>query len=725
MDNPDLDTLRGFVPFNTLSDEAFARLGDAVTVQTAPPRSVLFNRGDAAPVSIYLLRGYVGFYSGGTEVDAVAAGSPTARFPLAHRIPRELTAKALTTLRYASVNTGKLNKVLEEERLADHKVSEVDPDGADDWMSKTLRSPLFHRISPANIESVLMRMQEFEVADGDRIIRQGDTGDYYYVIKTGRCTVERRSRDDRPMLLATLSEGDSFGEEALLSGARRSTSVTADGPVTLLRLSKDDFVELIKKPIVRFVDAAEAIQRTHKGAHWLDVRETDEPLPEGTEPVAHLPVREIRARANELKRDTPYITICEDGANSTTAAYLLVERGLEAFVLRGGIPALRAFKEEAVQMSVPIADSKSSGQRSKPDGQTTASSPAAAGDSDVIEAGADEIYALIEARLDDSETARRKAEAQVTELRSRLFKFTEQARATTVSRAREDQARIALEALRSEYETLKNEREEIAARAETLDELNTTAGREAAALRAEIETLRAQSVQAGESHAAAIAALESERDRLIESVTAELREQYSQAQRELEQRADELNAAKLDREALEHELEDVARELEANGERNKANAERATQFDAKLTELKRQLEQRSEELTAAKLDHETMQRKLDEAERQRAAANKQAAEAEQRMAQFDAQLAKAKSAEQEAAKRATENEWRVAELTAVVESHVDAIRAAQANSDGDLVKALRAELKLVRDEAREEIEALRRQLTNARLASEPSRWLAS
>ena len=106
-------------------------------------------------------------------------------------------------------------------------------------------------------------------------------------------------------------------------------------------------------------------------------------------------------------------------------------------------------------------------------------------------------------------------------------------------------------------------------------------------------------------------------------------------------------------------------------------------------------------------------------------ANKQAAEAEQRMAQFDAQLAKAKSAEQEAAKRATENEWRVAELTAVVESHVDAIRAAQANSDGDLVKALRAELKLVRDEAREEIEALRRQLTNARLASEPSRWLAS
>ena len=74
------------------------------------------------------------------------------------------------------------------------------------------------------------------------------------------------------MTLATLKDGDAFGEEALLSSAKRNATVTAETDALLMRLSQDDFNELLKAPMLNEVDLGEAKQMVQAGAVLMDVR---------------------------------------------------------------------------------------------------------------------------------------------------------------------------------------------------------------------------------------------------------------------------------------------------------------------------------------------------------------------------------------------------------------------------------------------------------------------
>ncbi|MBA1332221.1 hypothetical protein QQ73_14265, partial [Candidatus Endoriftia persephone str. Guaymas] len=79
---------------------------------------------------------------------------------------------------------------------------------------------------PANLQSVMMRMEPVNVAAGQVIIRQGDEGDYFYLISQGVCSVTRRNEAGGPEVeLARLKDGASFGEEALISDSPRGSSV--------------------------------------------------------------------------------------------------------------------------------------------------------------------------------------------------------------------------------------------------------------------------------------------------------------------------------------------------------------------------------------------------------------------------------------------------------------------------------------------------------------------
>lgn len=76
---------------------------------------------------------------------------------------------------------------------------------------------------------------------GDYIIRQGDVGDLFYVILSGEVEVLREQPNDTATRLATLKQGEYFGESALMSGRRRNASVRALTPVDVMCLGSDDF----------------------------------------------------------------------------------------------------------------------------------------------------------------------------------------------------------------------------------------------------------------------------------------------------------------------------------------------------------------------------------------------------------------------------------------------------------------------------------------------------
>ena len=94
--------------------------------------------------------------------------------------------------------------------------------------------------------SKLVECMEEEVFEsGYQIIRQGDQGDLFYVIRSGKCTVTISQKDGKEREVSKLTRGDFFGERALLRKEVRAANVYALGKVVLYSLERDHFVQLI------------------------------------------------------------------------------------------------------------------------------------------------------------------------------------------------------------------------------------------------------------------------------------------------------------------------------------------------------------------------------------------------------------------------------------------------------------------------------------------------
>ena len=127
--------------------------------------------------------------------------------------------------------------LLASRRLAEIDAASIVPEAK----LMLLRSlPLFAPLSAPVMERLASRLVPVEVLAGTAIVRQGDPGDRFYIVSDGEVTV---SKDGRPV--ASLEQGDFFGEIALLRDVPRTASVTALTNVRLYALERDDFLEAV------------------------------------------------------------------------------------------------------------------------------------------------------------------------------------------------------------------------------------------------------------------------------------------------------------------------------------------------------------------------------------------------------------------------------------------------------------------------------------------------
>jgi putative ABC transport system ATP-binding protein len=103
-----------------------------------------------------------------------------------------------------------------------------------------LRCPVFAGVTPSTLSDIADRMARQTFAGGAVVIRQGDPGDRFYVVRRGRAEVVV-DEGTRRRVVGTLGTGDSFGEMALMSGEPRSATVMATEDLDVYTLSKEDF----------------------------------------------------------------------------------------------------------------------------------------------------------------------------------------------------------------------------------------------------------------------------------------------------------------------------------------------------------------------------------------------------------------------------------------------------------------------------------------------------
>jgi CRP-like cAMP-binding protein len=342
----DLAILKTFSPLDGLKAENLHALARKTQILELGAGRVLFKQGDTDKRTFYLVAGQVEFRSDDRVIGVVRAGSPEARAALAPGLPRKFTARAATDLEYIMIDSDLLDVLLTWDQTGQYEVAELRGDGLDvsgDWMTTLLQTKAFHRIPPANIQAIFLRMQRINYRARDIVIKQGTEGDYFYVVVAGKCVVTRETPLNKEGIkLAELGPGDSFGEEALIAEAKRNATVTMATDGTLMRLGKADFQTLLNEPLLQWVDYDAARDIVAKGGKWLDVRLPSEFQNFRIDDAVNIPLYFIRLKLNALDKKTQYVVCCDTGRRSSAAAYILSERGFEAYVLKGGLAATEA-----------------------------------------------------------------------------------------------------------------------------------------------------------------------------------------------------------------------------------------------------------------------------------------------------------------------------------------------------------------------------------------------
>jgi CRP-like cAMP-binding protein len=586
------ERLSSLVPLNGLAPKFQEQVFAKAEIVKVKKKEILFKQGARDDFTFYLLDGDLDMFAGDQLIKQVTGGTTAALHPLAQLQPRQISAHAKPALKVLRVDRNLLDRLLsmadspeEAGSGMDVDVDEVDDDG-NDWLSRILQSELFSRIPPSNIQKLLATMESVEFAAGDKVVSQGGPGDYYYIVQAGTCAVTRLSSKGKDEItLAELSPGDSFGEEALISNSKRNASVIMLTDGELVRLTKDDFIELIKKPIISTVTLTEAHEMVAGGAVWLDVRFADEHSESAVPDSLNIPTNTLRSLADEkLDPGTPYIVYCDTGGRSSTATFLLAERGFDAYFVEGGYvpdppemaavapPAEPRSAEPAVVQPTPAGESEEEDLVSiAPAKVKTAPAPKP------------EPKPLPEPETvpDQNLEADVKAEALRAELAKAELQLAEARRIKEEAElAKQDAEKIIAEKLKAEREKLDEQATRAAA---TLEE--------AQRLKAELEkSQKIAEKEAGQRHKEQQARLQ----QLYADAEQKIKAEEEKLQEVYQRNAEELEKVQQIKEEAQARLAAEREEIEDASMRSKQMLEDAKQMEQQLaTEAERRAEEES------------------------------------------------------------------------------------------------------------------------------------
>lgn len=105
---------------------------------------------------------------------------------------------------------------------------------------------LFESLTSDELDLVIVSMNRHELVANTTVFKEGAHGNYVCFVVEGTLRVFKRTDDGRESSIATLSEGQSVGEMAIIDGLPRSATVKSLTPSSLLLLKRDDFNRLLE-----------------------------------------------------------------------------------------------------------------------------------------------------------------------------------------------------------------------------------------------------------------------------------------------------------------------------------------------------------------------------------------------------------------------------------------------------------------------------------------------
>ncbi|XP_029624853.1 cGMP-dependent protein kinase 1 isoform X2 [Salmo trutta] len=196
----------------------------------------VIQEGDDGSLVYVLEEGKVEVTKGEQKLCTIDPGKVFGELAILYNCTRTATVTALTDIKLWAIDRQGFQTIMMRTGLIKHS----------QYMEFLRSVPSFQSLPEDVLSKVADVLEETHYSEGDYIIRQGATGDTFFIISEGQVKVtQQKSSNEEPEFLTTLSRGDWFGEQALKGEDVRTASVTAVGGVTCLVVDRESFMQLI------------------------------------------------------------------------------------------------------------------------------------------------------------------------------------------------------------------------------------------------------------------------------------------------------------------------------------------------------------------------------------------------------------------------------------------------------------------------------------------------
>jgi CRP-like cAMP-binding protein/RsiW-degrading membrane proteinase PrsW (M82 family) len=239
-----VELLRASSPFGALAPEDLASIAARMWAQTFEPGVAIIREGEVGTTWYLLRSGTAAVVRSdliGQEVTLAVfeRGQDFGEMALVSDQPRSATVRAVTSVEALVLDQQQFRQVVQDHPAVAAALRErVDLLGLHTFLKRA--SP-FARFSDADLWSVVRQLQSERFGPGEVIVREGDLGDRFYLVRSGRVGVLRKGKQ-----VAQLQPGDYFGELALLAAERRTATVQALEGTEVLALSRPAFEAVLR-----------------------------------------------------------------------------------------------------------------------------------------------------------------------------------------------------------------------------------------------------------------------------------------------------------------------------------------------------------------------------------------------------------------------------------------------------------------------------------------------
>jgi CRP-like cAMP-binding protein len=230
--------------FSTMDETEIGLLLSSLQTEHYRPGQVVIRQGDPGAKFYIIAQGHVEVTQrderGVSEVvNQLDRGDYFGELALLHDAPRNATCSATVPTDVLSLSRDDFQRLVKARFALREKV-----DRSIAWTQLLRRMPLFAELDAQQVQLIAAQLREETYEPGAVIIRQGEIGETFYVIESGRVQISV-TQDGEERVVAERGPGEYVGEIALLLEVPRTATVKALTGTHMLTLHKSDFDRLV------------------------------------------------------------------------------------------------------------------------------------------------------------------------------------------------------------------------------------------------------------------------------------------------------------------------------------------------------------------------------------------------------------------------------------------------------------------------------------------------